>query len=139
MIQLYVSRLVMASRQSSNVSRVLSAFSTRIVNEGRKPTYPVLIVSLLLSLIKEQVKNFYKHSLSTVCLWWLEMLMPTMNVTNCKNHKIDKTTLITLDLFFPCCPLSSHRYSNRVRVSNMVLLACTWCKMNRKNFMRVIC
>ena len=32
--------------------------------------------------------------------------------------------------------LLSHRYSNRVRVS-MVLLARTWCKVNRMNFMCV--
>ena len=48
--------------------RVLSTFSTRIANEGREATYSVLIVSLLLSLIKEQVKNFREHSLSVVRL-----------------------------------------------------------------------
>ena len=136
MIRLYVSRPVTASRRSSNVSRVLSTFSTRIANEGREATYSVLIVSLLLSVIKEQVKNFRERSLSVVRLSWFKTLMFTMNVT--KNHKIDKAALKTLDLFFPCFLLSSHRYSNRIRAS-MVLLASKRCKVNRINSMRVIC
>ena len=44
------------------------------------------------------------------------------------HHIIDKTTHTTIDPFLPRFPLSSHRYSNRVRVS-VVLLCGTLCML----------
>ena len=60
-------RLVMASRLPSNVSRVLSTSQQGLQTTGGEPTYSVLIVSLFLSLINEQVNNFCEqHSLFAV-------------------------------------------------------------------------
>ena len=54
-----------------------------------------------------------------------------------KNHRlIDKTTHTTMGPFFSYFPLFSHRYSNIIKIS-MVLLAHTWCKVNPGDSIRV--